>query len=407
MTHPLHIWHPFTQDALDPEPVMVERAEGAYLYTKGRGRLVDGISSWWVNLHGHGHPHIADAIARQARQLEHVVFAGFTHEPAERLAAKLRTVTPPQLTHAFFSDNGSTAVEVALKMAIQYWQNRGEPGRNRVIALDHAYHGDTVGAMALSADSPFTDAFKALRFPVLRAHSAYCYRCPVGKTRESCDIECIGRMESLFDEHGGEIAAVIVEPLLQAAGGMIMHPTEFLKRAAELCHRHGALLIADEVLTGFGRTGTMFASEGAGVLPDIMCISKGLTGGFLPFAATLATDEVHEAFRSKDRTQTLYHGHSYAGNPLGCAAAVASLEVFEAEPVFDRIRSIERIHHERLGLLAEHPLVGDSRMIGTIAAVELETRWSRPWPQRRSSCLRCKKCSDWNHARLHDHRLSL
>ncbi len=373
MTGPVHIWHPFTQEALDPPPVMIERGEGAYLYTKDGRRLVDGISSWWVNLHGHGHPRIADAIANQARLLEHVVFAGFTHEPAERLASKLRAVTPRHLTHVFFSDNGSTAVEVALKMAIQYWQNMGEPERNRVIALDHAYHGDTAGAMALSADSPFTEAFDRLRFPVLRTHSAYCYRCPVGKTRDNCDIECLERLEDLFAEHDGEIAALIVEPLLQAAGGMIMHPSEFLTRAAEICHRNGALLIADEVLTGFGRTGTMFASEGAGVTADIMCVSKGLTGGFLPFAATFTTDEVYRAFRAADRTRTLYHGHSYAGNPLGCAAAVANLEIFETEPVFDRIRTIERIHRERLPLLAKLPLVGDSRMIGTVAAIELET----------------------------------
>lgn len=373
MPEPLHIWHPFTQEALDPAPIRIERAEGVYLHTADGRKLLDGISSWWVNIHGHAHPRIADAVAAQARQLEHVVFAGFTHEPAERLTCKLAAVTPETLSHVFFSDNGSTAVEVALKMSIQYWRNRGEEQRQRVVALEHAYHGDTVGAMALSADSAFTEAFQSLRFPVWRAHSAYCYRCPVGKKRETCEIECIQSIENILKEHSHEIAAVIVEPLVQAAGGMIVHPREFLERIGGLCQDHGVLLIADEVLTGFGRTGTMFASEGAAITPDIMCLSKGLTGGFLPFAATLCSEAVYDAFLAPDRMRTFFHGHSYAGNPLGCAAALASLEVFETEPVFERIRTIERIHNERLPLLAEHELVGDVRMIGTIAALELAT----------------------------------
>ena len=373
MDEPLHIWHPYTQESLDPEPIRIKRAEGVYLYTEDGRRLLDGISSWWVNTHGHAHPRISAAIAKQARELEHVIFAGFTHEPAERLACKLRSVTPEGLSHIFFSDNGSTAVEVALKMAIQYWKNRGAGQRKNIIALEHSYHGDTVGAMSVSAESPFTEAFNDMCFEVQHAHSAYCYRCPVGLKRESCSIECVASIQTLLEQQESTVAAVIVEPLLQGAGGMIMHPPEFLERIGRLCREHGVLLIADEVLTGFGRTGAMFASELAGVTPDIMCLSKGLTGGYLPFSATLCSEEVYAAFLATDRMRTFFHGHSYAGNPLGCAAALANLEIFESEPVFDRIRTIERIHRERLPLLGESPLVGDTRMIGTVAALELET----------------------------------
>jgi adenosylmethionine-8-amino-7-oxononanoate aminotransferase len=320
MSESVRIWHPFTQSALDPNPIRIASGKGVHLYTDDGRTLIDGISSWWVNLHGHGHPRIADAVARQAQTLEHVIFAGFTHEPAEELAQKLSGYVPQGLAHIFFSDNGSTAVEVAVKMAVQYWKNRGQDRRHRIVALEHAFHGDTAGAMSVSADSVFTDAFGPLRFPVLRAHSPYCYRCPVGKTWNDCAIECLDSFEALLEREGPTIAACIVE-----------QPPGYLERISELCRRHGVLLIADEVLTGFGRTGTMFACDRARVTPDLMCISKGLTGGFLPFAATLTTSDVHDAFRSTDRTHTLFHGHSYTGNPLGCAAAIASLEVFETE----------------------------------------------------------------------------
>ena len=373
MSDSLGIWHPFTQAALDPSPIEVERAQGVYIYTRDGRKLIDGISSWWVNIHGHAHPRIASAIAEQAARLEHVIFAGFTHEPAQRLAAKLRTVVPSGLSHIFFSDNGSTAVEVAIKMAVQYWKNRGDTQREKIVALEHAYHGDTAGAMSLNADSPFTDAFRSLRFPVLRAHSAYCYRCPVGKEWDSCEIECLDPFEEMLEERSGEIAAMIIEPLVQAAGGMIIHPPEYIAATSKLCRQHDVLLIADEVFTGFGRTGTMFACERVGITPDIMCLSKGLTGGFLPFSATLCSYQVYDAFNVPDRTRTFFHGHSYTGNPIGCAAAIASLEIFETEPVFDRIRTIERIHRERLPLLAGQELVGDLRMIGTVAAIELKT----------------------------------
>jgi adenosylmethionine-8-amino-7-oxononanoate aminotransferase len=371
MTRDLKIWHPFTQEALDPPPIRITRAEGVFLYTEDGRRLIDGISSWWVNLHGHGHPAIVSAIAAQAAKLDHVLLAGFTHDAVENLRDSLRKVLPPGLAHIFFSDDGSTAVEVALKIAVQYWKNVGRPEKRWLVALDHAYHGDTVGAMSVGAESAFTDPFRDLLFPVHRVHSAYCYRCPVGKTRATCNIDCVEKLKRLLEEKHGEIAAVIVEPLLQGAGGMIVHPVEFLQRVRRLCSDHNVLLIADEVLTGFGRCGKMFACELARVPPDLMCLSKGLTGGVLPMGATVCTQEIHEAFVDTDRGRTFYHGHSYTGNPIAAAAGVASLGIFEREPVFERIDAIAKIHCERLAAIRNHPAVGDVRTIGTMAAVAL------------------------------------
>src|SRR6266699_3451967 len=371
MSSPLRIWHPFTNSALDPAPIEIERAEGVWLYTKDGRRIIDAVSSWWVNLHGHANPRIAAAIAEQARKMEHVMLAGFTHEPAEELASRLRKWVAPELTHLFFSDDGSTAVEVALKLAVQHFSNLGLGEKREIVALEHGYHGDTAGAMSVSDDSPFTEPFRAMRYKVHRVHSAYCYRCPVGLRRESCHIECVTQLEALLAERGDKIAAVIVEPLLQAAGGMVVHPVEFLQKVRALCTKHDVLLIADEVLTGFGRTGKMFACDQAGIAPDLMCLSKGLTGGFLPMGVTLCTARVEAAFRSHDPRNTFFHGHSYTGNPLACAAACASLQLFEDEPVFERIAAIAKIHDERLARLREAVAVGETRQIGTVAAIEL------------------------------------
>lgn len=367
----LRIWHPFTRGGADANLPRIVRGEGAWLIADDGRRILDAISSWWVNLHGHAHPLIAKAIAEQARHLEHVLLAGFVHEPVERLAEELRRVVPTPLKHVFFSDDGSTTVEVALKMAIQYWRNAGRAEKKEIVALEHGYHGDTAGAMSVSDDSPFTAAFAGMRFPVHRAHSAYCYRCPVGSKREACNIECVDSLEKLLSERGDRIAAVIVEPLLQGAGGMIVHPVEFLQRVRKLTEQHDVLLIADEVLTGFGRCGKMFASELAGVSPDLMCLSKGITGGFLPLGATLVTDQVFDAFGGDDPARTFWHGHSYTGNPIACAAAVANLEIFQVEPVFDRISKIAGVHAERLPDFSRNQAVGDVRTIGTMAAIEL------------------------------------
>ncbi|MGH9679286.1 MAG: adenosylmethionine--8-amino-7-oxononanoate transaminase [Candidatus Acidiferrales bacterium] len=367
----IQLWHPFTHEGADPLPLQVRRGDGVFLETQDGRKIVDAISSWWVNLHGHSHPAIAAAIAEQAARLEHVLFAGFSHEPAEELAERLAKIMPPLLRHIFFSDDGSTAVEVALKLTVQFWSNSGRPEKRHIVALEHAYHGDTVGAMSVSDDSPFNSAFAPLRIPVLRTHSAYCAHCPVGLTRATCKIECLNRLENLLAERGHEIAAVIVEPLLQGAGVMIVHPEEFLSGVRRITAAHDVLLIADEVLTGFGRTGRMFACERAGVTPDLMCVAKGLTGGFLSLAATLSTDRIHDAFKGSDRTRAFFHGHSYTANPIACAAANATMRVFDTEPVFERIAAIETVHRARLPGFASHPRVADVRHIGTVAAIEL------------------------------------
>ncbi len=364
----LHLWHPFTHEGADPAPLVIRRGQGVFLETQDGRRILDAISSWWVNLHGHSHPAIADAIAQQAARLEHVLFAGFSHEPAEELAARLGKIVPAPLRHVFFSDDGSTAVEVALKMAIQYWRNCGKSEKCRIVALENAYHGDTAGAMSVSDNSPFTAAFDSLRLPVLRTHSASCAHCPVNLKRATCHIECLEKLERMLAERGHEIAAVIVEPLLQGAGGMIVHPEEFLAGVRRLTADHDVLLVR----TGFGRTGKMFACERAGIVPDFMCVAKGLTGGFLPLAATLTTDRVHNAFTGADRARTFFHGHSYTANPIACAAANANLHIFDTEPVFEKIAAIEKVHTERLPAFAAHPVVQDVRHIGSVAAIELK-----------------------------------
>jgi len=367
----LHLWHPFTQEGVDPPPLTIRSGKGVFIETQDGRQILDAISSWWVNIHGHSHPAIAEAVAEQAARLEHVLFAGFSHEPAEELAVRLGKIVPAPLRHVFFSDDGSTAVEVALKLALQYWKNSGHPRKQKIVALENAYHGDTVGAMSVSDDSPFTAAFDSLRIPVLRTHSAYCAHCPVGLTRATCQIECLNKLERLLFERGDEIAVVIVEPLLQGAGGMIVHPEEFLSGVRRLTAAHDVLLIADEVLTGFGRTGRMFACERAAIVPDLMCVAKGLTGGFLPLAATFATNRIHDAFTGGDRARAFFHGHSYTANPIGCAAANASLRIFESEPVFERIAAIEKVHAARLPAFSAHLSVADVRQIGTVAAIEL------------------------------------
>ena len=365
------LWHPYTQMRLAPPPLPIVRAEGVYLYTEDGRRILDGISSWWVNIHGHSHPRLNQAIADQAGKVEHVMFAGCTHEPAVALAERLITRLPAGLGRVFYSDNGSTAVEVAVKLAIQYWSNQGEAGRHTIVTLDHAYHGDTVGAMSVSAESIFTRAFKPLLFPVVHAHAPYCFRCPVGLTRDRCAIDCLKDLEARLIEHGDTVAAVIVEPMLQGAGGMVMWPTEFLAGARRLCDQYGTLLIADEVFTGFGRTGRMFACEHAGVTPDIICLSKALTAGYLPLGATVVREAIYDAFLSDDRAMTFFHGHSFTANPLACAVALASLDLFDERDILGDVGRIEQQLRAGLAPLRALPRVGDVRVMGGVGAVEL------------------------------------
>jgi adenosylmethionine---8-amino-7-oxononanoate aminotransferase len=367
-----HVWHPYTQMLTQPPLLPIVRGEGVYLYTEDGRKILDGISSWWVNIHGHSHPKLNAALAAQAGEIEQVIFAGCTHRPAVELAERLAEVMPAGLERVFYSDNGSTAVEAAIKMAVQYWRNRGEAQRTGLITLHHAYHGDTVGAMSASEDSVFTRAFAPLLFPVERVHSPYCYRCPVGLERATCRIECLGDLERRLKEQGPRIAAVLVEPMLQGAGGMIVWPTEFLAGVRRLCDRYGVLMVADEVLTGFGRTGRMFACEHAQVTPDILCLSKALTAGYLPLGVTAATEQIYDAFLSTDRERAFFHGHSYTANPLACAVAIASLELFRETDVLGRVRRLEQQLCAGLEPLRSLPQVGDVRVIGGVGVVELE-----------------------------------
>jgi adenosylmethionine-8-amino-7-oxononanoate aminotransferase len=346
------LWHPYTQMRTAPPPIAIVRAQGVYLYTEDGRRILDGISSWWVNIHGHSHPKLNEALAAQARELEHVLFAGFTHRPAVELAERLLDVLPAGLARVFYSDNGSTAVEVALKLAIQYWRNHGED-RRIFVTLEHAYHGDTVGAMSASADSAFTRPFAPLLFDVKRAS--------------------FNNMEETLREAAGQVAALLVEPMLQGAGGMLMWPKEFLARLRTLCDRYGTLLIADEVLTGFGRTGKMFACEHASISPDIICLSKALTGGYLPLGATAVTAKIYDAFLSEDRLKTFFHGHSYTANPLACAVALASLDLFREESTLERVANLEQWLRTGLEPLRGTPGVADVRILGGVGVVELES----------------------------------
>ena len=358
--HP-NLWPPFTQIASAPLPQRVVAGEGALLLREKGIPLIDAISSWWVTLHGHGHPVMAKAIADQAARLEQVIFADFTHEPAERLGERLSRITG--LDRLFFSDNGSTAVEVALKIACQWWVNRGEP-RHQIVAFDGAYHGDTFGAMALGERGLFSAPFEPLLFAVARAPWPATWW--GDETIEQKEAQALQRLDELLQT---PTAAVIFEPLLQGAGGMAMVRETFLQAVEQRAHGAGALVIADEVLTGFGRSGSLFASHRAGIHPDIVSLSKGLTAGFLPMGVTLASERLYQSFVGPEPDRTFFHGHSFTANPLGCAAAVASLELLEREP--QRYSSIEARHRPHLERLAEHRLVTKPRLLGGIAAFEL------------------------------------
>lgn len=364
-----YVWHPFTQAAIEPAPVAIRSAAGARLIAEDGREFLDLISSWWVTLHGHAHPAIAQAIARQAERLEQVIFAGFTHEPAVRLAARLAALLPAPLERVFFSDDGSTSVEVALKLAYQYWRNRGEGRRRHFLAFECGYHGDTFGAMAAGYGSGFYEPFRDLLFDVELLPFPATWD---GDQRASeKEAEALAALDSWLDRHGKTTAALIVEPLVQGAGGMRMCRPEFLRALAQRLKSEGIIFIFDEVMTGFGRTGAAFASLKASVTPDIVCLAKGLTGGFLPLAATVCQQEIYEAFLDGGFDKAFAHGHSYTANPLGCAAALASLDLLESDETRARIAAIERIHRKRLARLSEFPGVIQPRVTGTISAITL------------------------------------
>jgi len=353
-----HLWHPYTQHMGAPLPVPIARAKGAWLYDTNGHAILDAISSWWVTTHGHAQPEIANAIAEQARTLDHVMFAGFTHAPATELAAELVTRMPRGLSRVFLSDNGSTAVEVAIKMSMQSFDNAGRP-RRLIAALDNAYHGDTFGAMAAGARGLFSAPYEPLLFEVARLP-------------DPTEGDTIAALTALIAERGHELAAVIVEPLLIGVGGMHIYDERVLQAIRHITREAGVHLIADEVLTGFGRTGPLFACERADISPDLMCLAKGLTGGSMALGATVATEEIYDAFLSPDRRHTFFHGHSYTANPIACAAALAAVLLYNEESEDNRIR-IEVAHAHQLNAFRNHPGVKNTRQIGTVAVVELAT----------------------------------
>ena len=354
MTSP--VWHPFTQHGLGEPIPKVASASGAVLTTVDGREVIDAISSWWVTTHGHNHPRISAAIADQAGKLDQIIFAGWTHEPAEEVAAELVRITPPELTRVFFSDSGSTAVEVALKMALGYWLHRGEP-RHRILVLEHSYHGDTIGAMSVGARGVYNQAYAPLLFDV----GTIPYPTDIQATLDALEAECrVGA------------AAFIVEPLVLGAGGMLFYAPETLAAMREICAAHGVLFIADEVMTGWGRTGTIFACDQAGVVPDILCLSKGLTGGAVPLAVTLATEAIFQAHWSEtDRSKQFFHSSSYTANPIACAAAAANLAIWREEPVQARIDALAERQRAHLATIAGRDAVRNPRALGTIAAFEL------------------------------------
>jgi len=354
------IWHPYTPMKLWPESIAITRGEGVYLFDEDGNRYIDAISSWWVNLHGHSHPYIAQKVNEQMLAMEHCMFAGFTHDPAVQLAERLLEVLPGKMRRIFYSDNGSTAVEVALKMAIQYWGNIGQP-RSKIVAIENAYHGDTFGAMAVSGRSVFTAAFTQYLF------DADFIPFPAAGNED----KALAALEQLLQT--GEVAAFIAEPLVQGSAGMHMYSSQVLERCFALCRRYGTLIIADEVMTGFGRTGTLFACDQVATSPDIICLSKGITGGALPMGVTATTQQVFDAFYDDDKAKMLYHGHSYTANATICAAALASLDLLLQDSCSASRERIATAHATFAKTLANNPHIQDIRQTGTILAIELKT----------------------------------
>ncbi|MDQ3026510.1 MAG: adenosylmethionine--8-amino-7-oxononanoate transaminase [Pseudomonadota bacterium] len=367
------VWHPCTQmKQHERYPLVpIQRAQGAWLHDFDGRRYLDGVSSWWVNLFGHAHPSINAAIARQVESLEHVMLAGFTHEPVVELAERLARIAPGKLGHAFFASDGASATEIALKMAFRYWANRGQPGKARFAALQGGYHGETVGALGVTDIAIFRDAYA----PLLHAGLMTPFPARHADDHQYAGIRgaeiAAAALERLFDERHAEIAALIVEPLAQGAAGMRFYHPEYLRRARALCTRHDVLLIADEIMTGFGRTGTMFACEQAGIAPDLLCLSKGLTGGYLPLSCVLSTDAIYEAFYDDRVARGFLHSHSYTGNPLACRAACAVLDLFESGDVIATNERKAARFIQAAATLAHHPRVRDFRHLGMIWAFEV------------------------------------
>jgi adenosylmethionine-8-amino-7-oxononanoate aminotransferase len=394
------VWHPCTQmkDHETLPLIPVARGEGPWLYDFDGGRYLDAISSWWVNLFGHANPRINAAVRAQLDRLEHVILAGFTHEPVLELSERLTRLLPEGLTRCFYADNGSSAIEVAVKMSFHYWLNRGLPRKRRFITLTNSYHGETLGALAVGDVQLYKDTYRPLLMDVVTVPSPDCYLREEGEDWEAHSRRMFAHMERALAEHAEETAAVVVEPLVQCAGGMRMYHPAWLAMLREACDRHGVHLIADEIAVGFGRTGTLFACEQAGIRPDFVCLSKGLTGGYLPLSVVVTTEEVYGAFYDDyTRLSAFLHSHSYTGNPLACAAALATLDIFESDRVVERNRALAGRMAAAAAPLAGHPNVAELRQTGMILAIELvrdrRTREPFDWRERRG-------------LRLYEHALS-
>ena len=386
-----YVWHPFTQmkEWENDTPIVIERGAGTYLIDTDGNRWLDGVGSIWTNVHGHCRPEINEAIKRQVDRLEHSTLLGLTNDQAVILAKRLVAIAPPGLCKVFYSDNGSTAVEIGIKMAFQYWQHVGKPEKTRFISFRNAYHGDTLGAVSVGGIDLFHGVFRPLLFQAIQAPSPYCYRCELAPERDSatCGMRCLAELERLMERHAAETAGLVIEPIVQCAGGMIVQPKGFIGKVRELCDRYDILMIADEVAVGFGRTGTMFACQQEGVTPDIMALSKGITAGYLPLAATLTTQRIYDAFRGEYRQmKTFFHGHTFTGNPIACSAALASIDLFDRDRLLEALPEKIRYLTERLDGISRLAHVGEARQAGMIGGIELvvdkETREPYPWEER-------------------------
>ncbi len=385
-----HVWHPCTQEK-DHEllpPIPIRRGEGMHLVDMDGNRYIDGVSSWWVNLFGHNHPRLNRALQQQAGLVAHHIFAGFTHEPAVELASRLCALAPGNLSRVFFADNGSAAVEVALKMSFQYWQQSGRPKKVRFVSIQEAYHGETVGALSVGGCDLYRDIYRPILLDTFQAQGPDCFRCPYGKHRDTCNAECFEHLERLVTDHQEEIAAVIIEPLIQGAAGMRIYPPVYLRKLRQLCDSCRVHYIADEIAVGFGRTGRMFANEHAGVAPDFMCLSKGITGGYMPLSVVLTGDDIYQAFYDDYVTlKAFLHSHSYTGNALACALAVEVLNIFKEEDILARLEPKMALLDTFADKFEQLPEVGEFRRCGMVAAVEMvmdkQHKTPFPWQQRR------------------------
>ncbi len=399
-----YVWHPFTQmrEWESSHPVVIERGEGSYLIDTDGNRYLDGVSSMWANVHGHCRVEINSAVKEQIDRLEHSTLLGLASDKSAILAKRLVDITPAGLSKVFYSDNGSTAVEIGIKMAFQYHQLKGgnNTTKTKFITFRNAYHGDTIGAVSVGGIDIFHAVFRPLLFPTIQAPSPYCYRCEMGDSgnSETCGSLCLRELERLMSEHAHETAGLVIEPVVQAAGGMIVQPAGFVRKIRELCDRYDILMIADEVAVGFGRTGSMFACSAEGVTPDIMALSKGLTAGYLPMAVTMTTSEIYDAFLGDYADlKTFFHGHTFTGNPIACAAALASLDLFDKDNLFETLPAKIRYLKERLQAISQLKHVGDVRHAGMIGGIELvKDKLSKepfPWEDRIgiNVCLEARK----------------